>query len=59
MLFSGSLRVAGRTSIKVLSNLFGIPGELYYPKGYKSGRSGYDDEIEYNEFERWLLKSWN
>ena len=56
MLFSGSLRVAGRTSIKVLSNLFGIPGELYYPKGYKSGRSGYDDEIEYNETPDWTGK---
>jgi hypothetical protein len=56
LLFSGSLRVAGRTSIKVLSNLFGIPGELYYPKGYKSGRSGYDDEIEYNDTPDWTGK---
>ena len=56
MLFSGSLRVAGRTSIKVLSNLFGLPGELYYPKGYNSGRGGYDDEIIYNDEPDWTGK---
>jgi hypothetical protein len=56
MLFSNVLRIAGRTSVKVLSNLFGIDGELYYPKGYESGRSGYDDEIIYNETPDWTGK---
>jgi len=53
MLFSAVLRIAGRTSINVLSNMFGLPGEIYYPKGYKSGRSGYDDEIEYSDKPDW------
>jgi len=53
MIFSNVLRIAGRTSVKVLSNLFGVKGELYYPKGYKSGKSGYDDEIEYGDKPDW------
>jgi len=56
MLFSPVLRIAGRTSVKVLSNLFGIDGEMYYPKGFKSGRGGYDDEIIYNETPDWTGK---
>jgi hypothetical protein len=56
MLFSNVLRIAGRTSVKVLSNLFGIDGELYYPKEYSSGRGGYDDEIVYSEKPDWIGK---
>lgn len=56
MLFSNVLRIAGRTSVKVLSNLFGIEGELYYPKGFKSGKSGYDDEIIYSDTPDWTGK---
>ena len=53
MLFSPVLRIAGRTSVNVLSNLFGIPGEIYFPKGYTDGRAGYDDEIEYSDTPDW------
>jgi hypothetical protein len=56
MLFSNVLRIAGRTSVKVLSNLFGIDGELYYPKGFESGRGGYDDEIIYSDTPDWTGK---
>jgi len=56
MIFSNVLRIAGRTSVKVLSNLFGINGELYYPKGFESGRSGVDDEIIYDNQPDWTGK---
>jgi hypothetical protein len=56
MLFSPTLRVAGRTAISVLSNIFGLDGEMYYPKGYDSARSGYDDEIQYSDTPDWTGK---
>jgi len=56
MIFSNVLRIASRTSVKVLSNMFGIDGELYYPKGFESGRGGVDDEIIYNDTPDWTGK---
>lgn len=56
MLFSPTLRIAGRTAVAVLSNIFGLEGELYYPKEFESARAGYDDEIEYSETPDWTGK---
>ena len=56
MLFSPTLRIAGRTAVNVLSNIFGIDGEMYYPQEYESGRGGYDDEIVYNDTPDWKGK---
>lgn len=56
MLFSPTLRIAGRTAISVLSNIFGLEGEMYYPKGYDSARGGYDDEIQYSDTPDWTGK---
>ena len=56
MLLSSALRVSAGNSIKVLTDLFGLPSEIYYPKGYESGRGGYDGEIQFNEEPDWKGK---